>query len=298
MAEPYSLGPYKGELLLSMDGLFQVIRLTAPYPPRASLEQALIRQAVPVLVHWGTQVGLVSPDRVLWAEADEVWLKDLLPQLEQLDPLSAEERSEQVLLRKLVDNAGHKLDGFRSDLGVLLAHGEKALRRAQESRQYERVAALAHDLDRLVKAEQGAKELARLWSMVSGEKADRANKASAVVLGKSRSTQLTAKRPIGLATPQKNYRLPILRALAQLEGQGKTEEVLNRVYEQVKPLLKEGDMEKAYRTSDRKELVWRNRARWEIASLKEDGLVESGGFGVLVLTDKGREYLKEHRDSA
>ncbi|RIH87723.1 hypothetical protein Mterra_01115 [Calidithermus terrae] len=298
MAEPYSLGPYKGELLLDLDGLFQVLRLVPPYPPRAALEQVLIKRAVAILVQWDTQVGLVSPDGVLWVEAEGAWLEGLVRQLEQLDPLSAEERSEQVLLEKLAENAGRKLWGFLEDVEALVAHGEMALRRAQESRRYEQVATLAYWLERLVKVQQGGEELAKLWGIFSGRKPDKPGKAVKRAPGKTEKPDKTGKRPKGTATPQQNYRLPILRALAELGGQGKAAEVLDRVYQQVKHLLKGEDMEPAYDDPGRDEPVWRNRARWEVASLKKEGLVQSGGYGSWVLTDRGRKYLEEHDGSA
>lgn len=290
MAEPYSLGPYKGELLLDLDGLFQVLRLVPPYPPRAALEQALIKRAVAILVQWDTQVGLVSPDGVLWVEAEGAWLEGLVRQLEQLDPLSAEERSEQVLLEKLAENAGRKLWGFLEDVEALVAHGEMALRRAQESRRYEQVATLAHWLERLVKVQQSGEALAELWGAFSGKKrsipAKRPSKKAPV-------PDKTRKRPKGAALPQKEYRLPILRALAELGGRGKTAEVMDRVYLQLKHLFTDGDMERAYDDPRRDEPIWRNRARWEVAALKEEGLVQSGGYGVLILTEKGAAYLRE-----
>lgn len=294
MAEPYSLGPYKAERLLNLDGLFQVLRLLPPYPPRAALKQALIRLGISILVQLDNQIGLIGPDGVLWVEAEGAWLEDLVRQLEQLDPLSAEERSEQVLLEKLAENAGRKLWGFLEDVEALVSHGEMALRRAQESRRYEQVAALAQRLDRLVKVEQGGEELARLWGIFSERKPDKTGKAVKPAPGKTERPGKTRKRPKSTATPQQNYRLPILRALAELGGQGKAALVLDKVYQQVKHLLKGEDMEPAYDDPRRDEPVWRNRARWEVFSLKEKGLVQSGGYGSWVLTDRGRKYLEEH----
>lgn len=296
MAVPYSLGPYKGELLLDLDGLFQVLRLVPPYPPRAALEQVLIKRAIAILVQCDTQVGLVRPDGVLWVEAEGAWLEGLVRQLEQLDPLSAEEKSEQILLEKLVENAERKLWGFLENVEALMAHGEMALRRAQESRRYERVAILAHWLDRLVKVQHGGEELAKLWAIFSGRKRDKPGKAVKRAPGKPEKPDKTGRKPKGAATPQKNYRLPILRALAELGGQGKTAEVLDRVYQQVKHLLKGEDMEPVNDDPRHGESVWRNRARWEVASLKEEGLVQSGSYGSWVLTEAGRRYLEEHDD--
>ncbi len=243
---------------------------------------------MPTLVQWDNQVGLVGPEQTLWVEAEQSWMEGLIRQLEPLDPLSAPEIAEQALLEKLVENAGSRLWAFLDDVNMLLTHGEMALETAQASRRYDRVATLAQWLDRLDKVQKSGEALAELWGAFSGKKRSMPAKHPSK---KAPVPDKTRKRTKGAALPQKEYRLPILRALAELGGRGKTAEVLDRVYLQLKHLFTDGDLERAYDDPRRDEPIWRNRARWEIAALKEEKLVQSGGYGVLILTDKGAAYL-------
>lgn len=297
MKEPFVLSSYKGEVLLNLEGLFLVVRLFPPLPETAVLEGLLVRQASPTLVRLGEWVGLSGSRGILWVEADEAWFEELVSTLKGHAPIDAEERAEEALLSKKVANAGLKLGRFLEDVRALRAFGEDGLQEAQKLRNYGQVASLASWLERLVRVEQAGEEVARLWKVFTGEPIDlvgvltrKKGKGS----GSKSEKGLVGEVRRGNATPQTAFRLPILQTLLELGGQGRAAEVLERVYAKVRHILKEVDLEPA-RTDRAYEPLWRNRARWEAARLKREGLLTMGE-GLWALTDKGRAYLEAQSD--
>lgn len=301
MKEPFVISSYKGEVLLNLEGLFLVVRLFPPLPEKAVLEGLLVRQTLPTLVRLGEWVGLSDSRGILWVEADEAWFEELVSTLKEHGPIDAEERAEEALLSKKVANAGLKLGRFLEDVRALRAFGEDRLQEAQKLRNYGQVASLASWLERLVSVEQAGEEVARLWK-VFGESMGlvkvstwKKEKGSGGKSGKGKGGKgLVGEARRGNATPQTAFRLPILQALLELGGQGRTAEVLERVYAKVRHILKEVDLEPA-RTDRAYEPLWRNRARWEAARLKREGLLAMGE-GLWALTDKGQAYLEAQGD--
>lgn len=115
--------------------------------------------------------------------------------------------------------------------------------------------------------------------------------------GKSRGKRAgTGSRlPRGERTPEEAFRLPILRALVAMGGQGKMTEVLDRVYQEMKSRLKPVDLKPL--PSDARTRRWRNTAQWERQSMVEEGLLRNDSpRGVWAITEKGRNYLADHRN--
>ncbi len=108
------------------------------------------------------------------------------------------------------------------------------------------------------------------------------------------------KRPVkgdrlerGQRTPEGAYRLPILRALASMGGEGNMREVLDRVFEEMKSRLKPVDLKPL--PSDARTPRWRNAAQWERQAMVNEGLLRSDSpRGIWAITDKGRKYLADH----
>ncbi|MCS7223673.1 MAG: winged helix-turn-helix domain-containing protein [Armatimonadetes bacterium] len=99
--------------------------------------------------------------------------------------------------------------------------------------------------------------------------------------------------PRGTATPQSAYRLPILKALADLGGQAPAHQVLSRVFEQMKDSLKPEDLERLPYARNRPR--WQTYCRWERNKLLADGLLRRDApRGQWALSDKGRQFLKQH----
>lgn len=283
MAETYSLGPYKGELLLDLGGLFRVIRFAPSLPDPGALEQALRQGGVPSLVYMGDRAGFIGLENGLWCPADREWEETLLGELAGKDPLSAKKAAEQAVQAQILCAGIRSTRALKDDLAGLERYLEGQLAQAQQRKEFGVVARAAQQLEALQQvwvALEGAQEALRAFAKQFGVEAP----------------EKTAGRPAKGrgGTPQKAYRRPLLEALQELGGTGKTKEVLQRVLERTRERLFPEDFEYIVH-GKKKEPVWMNRARWEIAALKEEGLVEPGGYGVLILTDKGRRYLQEQQ---
>jgi len=99
------------------------------------------------------------------------------------------------------------------------------------------------------------------------------------------------KLPAGVTTPSEAYRLPILRALVEMGGSARARDVLARVFEIMRPILKEVDYEPL--TSSRGELRWHNTAEWVRWDLVQEGLMKGDSpRGIWEISEKGREYLE------
>lgn len=101
----------------------------------------------------------------------------------------------------------------------------------------------------------------------------------------------------GLRTPEAEYRLPILRVLAESGGSAKASELLERLGEIMKPRLKAVDFEPL--ASGPENPRWRNAAQWARNSMVKEGLLkEDSPRGVWEITAAGTRWLNEQRQSA
>lgn len=106
------------------------------------------------------------------------------------------------------------------------------------------------------------------------------------------ASRATARAVKGSATPHSAYRIPILQALVEMGGRGTKSEVLNRVYRAMEHRLKDVDREMIPSGGD---VRWRKAASWERYGMTRDGLLAADSpSGIWEITDKGREYLREH----
>lgn len=98
----------------------------------------------------------------------------------------------------------------------------------------------------------------------------------------------------GLRTPESVYYVPILQVLDQMGGSGKVAEVLERVGQIMKPILKDVDYDPLASSPDNPR--WRNAAQWARNSMVNEGLLKADSpRGVWEIADKGRAMLKESR---
>ncbi|HXF05414.1 MAG TPA: winged helix-turn-helix domain-containing protein [Blastocatellia bacterium] len=103
----------------------------------------------------------------------------------------------------------------------------------------------------------------------------------------------TKPLPRGQRTPEEAYRLPILRALVAMGGEGTVSAVLERVYQEMEPHLKPIDLKPL--PSDAKTPRWRNTAQWARNSMVREGLLRNDSpRGVWAITERGRAYLRQH----
>jgi restriction system protein len=100
------------------------------------------------------------------------------------------------------------------------------------------------------------------------------------------------RTPSGIKTPQEQYRLPILQALVEMGGKGRTGLVLDRVGEIMKDILNDFDRE---RLPKQRDFRWRNTAMWERLDMVKDGLLsDRSPNGTWEITEKGRKQLVNH----
>lgn len=99
--------------------------------------------------------------------------------------------------------------------------------------------------------------------------------------------------PSGKKTHQREYIIPILRALVRLGGSAHMRKVIELVGEMMRDKLKPIDFE-PYK-SGRKAIRWVNTTQWARMELVNLGLMKSGSpHGIWEISDKGRRHLEKH----
>lgn len=107
------------------------------------------------------------------------------------------------------------------------------------------------------------------------------------------SKRFFGRKRKGDITTRKEYYRPVLQALVDLGGSARIQEVLERVDEIMKPILKPKDYEAM--SSDSNMLRWKNSAMWARSTMvNEDGRMKSASpRGVWEISKKGRKWLAE-----
>jgi hypothetical protein len=107
------------------------------------------------------------------------------------------------------------------------------------------------------------------------------------------SKRFFGRKSSGDITPQADYCRPILETLVEMGGRGKTKDVIDRMGEKMKGILKPKDYEP--HESDAKQIRWRNTAQWARNQMvNEDGRMKKGSpTGVWEISDAGRAWLKK-----
>ena len=96
----------------------------------------------------------------------------------------------------------------------------------------------------------------------------------------------------GLRTPESEYYRPILRVLTEMGGSGQVAEVLDRVGEAMKPVLKDVDYDPLASSPDLPR--WRNAAQWARNSMVKEGLLKADSpRGVWEISERGRDALEQ-----
>ena len=100
----------------------------------------------------------------------------------------------------------------------------------------------------------------------------------------------TRKIPRGVLVPMEEYRLPILEALMEMGGRGRSPDVLAKVEEKMRDKLNEAD----YERTKSGEMRWKNRAQWARYHLVEEDYLKKGSpRGIWEITDAGRALCQE-----
>ncbi|MGQ9584127.1 MAG: winged helix-turn-helix domain-containing protein [Anaerolineae bacterium] len=111
-------------------------------------------------------------------------------------------------------------------------------------------------------------------------------------VGRGRGGKKRQKVPRGSRTPDEAFQIPILTALNESGGRERTQRVVDRVGELMEAVLRETDYGVL---SDGRTVRWRTTAMWCRWNMVRRGLLVSGSpRGVWEITEKGRQYLREH----
>ena len=105
--------------------------------------------------------------------------------------------------------------------------------------------------------------------------------------------QLSSRQVKGKRTQQSEYVIPILEALAEMNGGGKMSEVLDIVGRKMANRLTPFDYESL--PSSPTTIRWKNTAQWTRYQLVQQGLMSKDSpIGIWEITQKGYQYLKEN----
>ena len=110
------------------------------------------------------------------------------------------------------------------------------------------------------------------------------------------SKRFFGRKPKGQVTPQSAFERPILEALVEMGGGGKTEKVLDRIGMKMNGILKPID----YERHKSNQIRWRNTAQWARDDMaNQDGRMKHDSHhGYWEISDKGRSWLNAAGSSA
>jgi hypothetical protein len=175
------------------------------------------------------------------------------------------------------------LEEVEAEIDFINGVGSKAF----EARDYERVKEAHERAGVLIAFRDRVATLRTEWdalAAVAEREEDEETKAARQNLGRLRK---------GIRTPDKEFRTPILKVIAEMGGSGKAGEVLDRLGRAMKPVLKGVDYQPL--ASDPNNLRWRNTAQWARNSMVKDGLLKADSpRGVWEMSEAGRQYLRTH----
>jgi len=157
--------------------------------------------------------------------------------------------------------------------------------RAFENRDFRKVDEARAQAEQVTAFRDKVAALRKEWDAISGAETeeDEETKAERRNLGRLRK---------GLRTPESAYYLPILTALNELGGSAKMQTVLEKVYETMKPILKDVDHQPL--ASDPDMPRWRNSAQWARNTMRQEGLIKDDSpHGTWEISDAGRQKLKD-----
>jgi hypothetical protein len=157
--------------------------------------------------------------------------------------------------------------------------------RAFEARDYSRVEQARKRAEAITTLRDRVASLRTEWgtcATAAEGQDDEATKAERRDLGRLRK---------GLRKPEAQYYLPILQVLSQMGGTGKVNDVLERVCQSMKPVLRDVDYQPL--ASEPHNPRWRNAAQWARNSMVHEGLLKADSqHGMWEITDQGRVRLR------
>ena len=175
------------------------------------------------------------------------------------------------------------LEEIEAEIDYFTGVGSQAL----QGRDYNKAKELIDHAQAITNFRNQVSGLRKEWTKINAaaeEKEDEETRIQRNNLGKLRK---------GLRTPESSYVLPILQALDQMGGSGKVSEVLDKVGEIMRPILKNIDYDPLASNPDNPR--WRNTAQWARNSMvNEEGFLKKDSpRGIWEISEKGKAFLKE-----
>lgn len=160
--------------------------------------------------------------------------------------------------------------------------------RAFESRDYDRAREALERVAQITAFRDKADALRREWDTLTRGRQEEEE---------GEEEQRSARRDLGrlargLRTREDAFRLPILQALVDLDGEAPMGDVLENVRQRMQDTLKEVDFQPL--ASDPDLLRWRNTAQWAKSAMVKEGLLKADSRrGIWEVSDAGRRLLSE-----
>ncbi len=169
------------------------------------------------------------------------------------------------------------LEEIEEVFNLLSKDGEVAFK----GQDFDKAKKLVENGERLKVFREKIKSLQEEWQTIFADQIPK--------LRRKREVKSRIKR--GLRTPEKEFVKPILEVLVELGGKAETRTVLDRVYQKMKDVLNEYDMQRLSSLSKQKR--WENTVRWAKNSLVNKGLLAADSpRGIWEITKEGEKYLK------
>ena len=168
-----------------------------------------------------------------------------------------------------------------AEIGSLNQVGAKAFERSE----YFKAREAAERANALSAFRQKVSALYEQWKAIASRTKVRRYRETGTRLSR------TLRLPKGAKTPDREYYIPILQALVEMGGSGKTSTVLDRVHQIMKGTLKPVDHEIL---PSNRESRWANTAQWARLKLVKKGLLKPDSpNGIWEITSEGRRWLKQ-----
>jgi hypothetical protein len=157
--------------------------------------------------------------------------------------------------------------------------------RAFENRDYDKARATLEQAGQFIGFRNRTATLRREWAALAGPQEEEEGAAEQV------ERRDLGRLGRGLRTPEEAYYRPILQVLAELEGRGQTAQILDRVGQLMRGVLREVDYQPLTASPDLPR--WRNAAQWARNSMVQNGLLKDDSpRGIWEISEAGTRYLQ------
>ena len=183
------------------------------------------------------------------------------------------------------DDVGTALNLLRDALAEEAQRINEEGAKAMKSGDYATAEGVLDFAKRLLAFRSRVEGLGKDWAELEGFRDKASSEVQQIV-----SKRFFGRKGGGEITPQAAYFRPILESLVESGGKATIKQVLDRVGEKMKAILKPKDYES--HESDEKQIRWRNAAQWaRNAMVNEDGRMAKSPKGIWEISAKGRNWL-------